>query len=158
MFGGGQEDGLRPGTLPAALCVGFGKACAVLMRDRVGDASRMEGLRDLFLALLGADLDPIVNGSLLERHPGNLNIRFAGVDADLLLAAARFRLAASTGSACTSGLPEPSHVLVAMGLSSTQAGESIRLSLGRFTTKQDVQEAAAAVVRAVTEVRLSMAA
>ncbi|RWD39942.1 MAG: aminotransferase, partial [Mesorhizobium sp.] len=89
--------------------------------------------------------------------PGNLNVRFPGLDADLVLAAVRPRLAAATGSACTSGTPEPSHVLRAMGLNGCEAGESIRLSLGRFTTLEDVDEAAIALIQATEDVRRGLA-
>ncbi len=154
MFGGGQENGLRPGTLPTPLCVGFGAACALLSEGRPQEASRVAELRDKLLDQLSATLPNLrVNGSMAGRHPGNLNIRIPGIDAELLLAAARPRLAAATGSACTSGLTEPSHVLTAMGLSATEASESIRLSLGRFTDDAEVDEAASAIIHAVEEVR-----
>lgn len=154
MFGGGQEDGLRPGTLPTPLCVGFGAACALVSETRPQEARRVAALRDKLLDRLSATLPDLrVNGAMAGRHPGNLNIRIPGIDAELLLAAARPRLAAATGSACTSGLTEPSHVLTAMGLSASEASESIRLSLGRFTDEADVQEAASALIRAVEEIR-----
>lgn len=154
MFGGGQEEGLRPGTLPTPLCVGFGAACKVLSQEGTDDVSRIRVLRDRLLGRLRQALpDLIVNGSILSRHPGNLNVRIPGVEAELLLAAARPSLAAATGSACTSGTIEPSHVLTAMGLSATEAGESVRLSLGRFTSEEDVDAAALAFKTAVEQVR-----
>jgi cysteine desulfurase len=148
MFGGGQEDGLRPGTLPTPLCVGFGAACQILSDERETEIERTRRLRDRLLDQLRAKLPDLeVNGTLISRHPGNLNIRVPGIEAELLLAAVRPKLAAATGSACTSGTTEPSHVLIAMGLSGAEASESIRLSLGRFT--DDGQ--AAAVVSALAE-------
>jgi len=154
MFGGGQEEGLRPGTLPTPLCVGFGVACAILSEEGEADIKRIRILRDQFLAQLQSALpDLIVNGTMTDRHPGNLNVRIPGIEAELLLAAARPRLAAATGSACTSGMTEPSHVLTAMGLSAIQAAEAVRLSLGRFTREGELEVAASAFVEAVEEVR-----
>jgi cysteine desulfurase len=154
MFGGGQEDGLRPGTLPTPLCVGFGAACALLGETLPDERRRITALRDRLLDRLRAAIpDLIVNGALADRHPGNLNVRVPGIEAELWLAAARPRLAAATGSACTSGLTEPSHVLTAMGLSGLEASESVRLSLGRFTEDKDVDVAVSALVDAAKEVR-----
>lgn len=156
MFGGGQEDGLRPGTLPTPLCVGFGAACQILSDEREAEIERTHCLRDrLFEQLRAAIPNLEVNGTLIGRHPGNLNIRVPGIDAELLLAAARPKLAAATGSACTSGTTEPSHVLIAMGLSGAQAAESIRLSLGRLTREEEVTAAASVLAAAAEEVRES---
>lgn len=156
MFGGGQEDGLRPGTLPTPQCVGFGAACSLLGNTRPNERKRIAALRNQMLDRLRTALpDLVVNGTMADRHPGNLNVRVPGIEAELLLAAARPRLAAATGSACTSGLTEPSHVLTAMGLSANEALESIRLSLGRFTEDKDVEMAVSAFVDAAEEVRHS---
>jgi cysteine desulfurase len=156
MFGGGQEDSLRPGTLPTPLCVGFGAACQILSDERETEIERTRNLRDRLLDQLRADLPDLeVNGTLVSRHPGNLNIRVPGIEAELLLAAARPKLAAATGSACTSGTTEPSHVLIAMGLSGTQAAESVRLSLGRLTRDEDVDAAASALAAGAKAVRES---
>ena len=156
MFGGGQEDGLRPGTLATPLCVGFGAACQILSDERETEIERTRRLRDRLLDQLRADLPDLkVNGTLISRHPGNLNIRVPGIEAELLLAAARPKLAAATGSACTSGTTEPSHVLIAMGLSGAQAAESVRLSLGRLTRDEDVDAAVSALAAAAKEVRES---
>ncbi|MER9632693.1 cysteine desulfurase family protein [Mesorhizobium sp. M0228] len=154
LFGGGQEDGLRPGTLPTSLCVGFGRAAEILQQERSNEVARISALRDRLLETLRCRApDLVLNGPATDRHAGNLNLRFPGVAADLLLAAARPRIAAATGSACTSGTPEPSHVLTAMGISPTAAGESIRLSIGRFTSKPDIDEAVDALAQALEEVR-----
>ena len=118
IHGGGQEGGLRSGTLPTPLCVGFGEACRILVDERDGDAKRISALRDRFLAaLLKAVPGLTVNGDKAARHPGNLNLLFSQMDASLLLQNLHPNVAASTGSACTSGEPEPSHVLRAIGLS-----------------------------------------
>lgn len=155
MHGGGQEGGLRPGTLPVALCVGFGAASALIMAERSAEARRVSGLRTEFEGRLRAGVPDLVvqGGSGPGSHPGNLNVRFPGLEASRLLGSLQPRLAASTGSACTSGFPEPSHVLLAMGLAANEADEAVRFSLGRFTTAAEVAEAAAMVVAAVTEAR-----
>lgn len=154
MYGGGQEEGLRPGTLPTALCVGFGAACTILKQERETENQRIGGLRDRLLEGLKL-LTPsfCVNGTMAGRHPGNLNLRFPGAEAEMVLGAARPALAAATSAACTSGTPEPSHVLRALGLSADAAHESIRLSIGRFTTEQEVDEAAHILASAVEQVR-----
>ena len=154
LHGGGQEGGLRSGTLPTPLCVGFGEACRILVDERDSEVQRVCMLRNKFLVLLqevASDLR--VNGDMASRHPGNLNTQFPTLDAVLLLQRLQPRLAASTGSACTSGQPESSHVLRALGLSHEQAESSVRFSLGRFTTEADIETAARILRTAVTEVR-----
>jgi cysteine desulfurase len=143
IHGGGQEGGLRSGTLPTPLCVGFGEACRILADERDGDVKRIRILRDKFLAELWKRVPGLTaNGDQAARHPGNLNLLFPSIDASLLLQNMHPNVAASTGSACTSGQPEPSHVLRAIGLSPEDANASIRFSIGRFTTEDDVDEAA----------------
>ena len=155
IHGGGQEGGLRSGTLPTPLVVGFGEACRILVGERDLEVARIGKLRDRLLAKLQAMVRSIeVNGTLLYRHPGNLNIRFQGADASIILQNLHPFLAASSGSACTSGQPEASHVLRALGLSSTEAGESIRLSIGRFTTEEDVDQAVVHLADTVGAARL----
>lgn len=142
LHGGGQEGGLRAGTLPTPLCVGFGEACRILAAERDFEVERIVALRGRLLAGLREAVPGIeVNGTLMGRHPGNLNVRFPIVDASLLLQNLHPHVAASTGSACTSGKQEPSHVLRAIGLSPQDANASIRLSIGRFTTVDDVDRA-----------------
>ena len=156
MYGGGQQYDLRPGTLPVALCVGMGKAADILStgndeRKRVGE------LRDKLLSrLVEVGCNFTLNGPDTNfRHPGNANIRFAGVSAAELIGALQPHVAASTGSACTSGIPEPSHVLLAMGLSSEDADSSLRFSLGRFSTAESVDRVVALVAQALERIRLS---
>lgn len=146
--GGGQEGGLRPGTLPTPLCVGFGAACDIIRAERDAEVERLASLRQKLLCLLVA-MVPVLKVNGRPGHPGNLNLRFPGVDAFLLLNDLQPSLAASTGSACTSGIPEPSHVLRAMGKTAEEADESIRLSLGRFTKHSDVEAAAELISSAV---------
>lgn len=136
IYGGGQQSGVRSGTVPVPLCAGFGKAVELLQAQALnGERVRLGKLRDRLesgLAALGTFVQS--NGPRGERHPGNLNIRFEGFDARDILAAAQPFLAASTGSACTTRIPEPSHVLRAIGLSAEQANASIRFGIGRFST------------------------
>ena len=142
IHGGGQEGGFRSGTLPTPLCVGFGEACRILADERDDDAKRIRTLHDRFLAdLLKTVPGLAVNGDQASRHPGNLNLLFPSIDASLLLQNLHPNVAASTGSACTSGQPEPSYVLRAIGLSPEDANASIRFSIGRFTTEDEIRKA-----------------
>lgn len=148
IYGGGQQNNLRSGTVPTPLCVGMGAAADLLSGTRAGEERAALGRRCArFVAGLQGLSWPIeVNGpSGTGRHPGNANVRFTGFSAHDVLGALQPRLAASTGSACTSGIPEPSHVLRAVGLSAEDADASIRFSLGRFTTDADVDEAVALI-------------
>jgi cysteine desulfurase len=129
-------------TADTAVCRLRG-ACRILAEERDGDAKRIRILRDRFLAELRKRVPGLtVNGDQAARHPGNLNLLFRSIDAPLLLQNMHPNVAASTGSACTSGQPEPSHVLRAIGLSPEDANASIRFSIGRFTTEDDLDEAA----------------
>src|SRR5690606_31456620 len=123
------------GTLPVALCVGFGAAAGLLVKDAAtAERGRLGELRDRFVEKLTELSWPIaVNGPARHRHPGNANIRFEGVAAEDLLSVLQPRLAASTGSACSSGTPEPSYVLRAIGLTYEEAASSVRFCVGRFT-------------------------
>lgn len=142
IHGGGQENGLRSGTLPTPLCVGFGEACRLMASERDADVTRTRLLSDKFLARLFSVIPGLkVNGDQVARHPGNLNLLFPSIDASILLQHLQPSLAASTGSACTSGQLEPSHVLAAIGLSARDSDASIRFSIGRFTTSDEVDRA-----------------
>lgn len=144
MHGGGQEQGLRSGTLSPALCAGFGAAAALAARNMEQDAAHVAQLWDRALA---AFADWTVNGSTTHRYRGNLNIRRDGVDVGRLMSECR-DIAFSAGSACASGSGRPSHVLSALGLSQTQAKSSIRLGFGRYTTLAEIDIAAEAINRA----------
>ena len=154
IYGGGQQNGLRSGTVPVPLCVGMGAASSLLAGD-TGDERRanLSRRRDMFVEKLKGLTWPVtLNGpGGQERHPGNANMRFAGFAADEILSALQPRLAASTGSACTSGIPEPSHVLRAIGLNADEADSSIRFSLGFDTTDEDVAEAAGLIDETLTK-------
>jgi cysteine desulfurase len=144
IYGGGQQCNLRSGTLPVPLCVGLGRACELFLADEMDeDREKLRQRRDRFFAkILSLPWPIILNGPpLANRHPANLNLRFNGFSAGDLLNAVQPRLAASTGAACTSGIPEPSHVLRAIGLSGDDADSSIRFSLGLATTDADLDEA-----------------
>lgn len=141
IHGGGQQNGLRSGTLPLGLCVGFGRAAS--MPDAQKMRQEVRRLRGLFLdGLIARGISFDLNGpSDSLRHPGNANIRFAGVDAQLLLGALQPYVSASSGSACTSGIQEPSHVLLAIGLSEEECSQSVRFSFGATNTEDDVHNA-----------------
>ena len=153
MSGGRQEGGLRPGTLPTSLCVGFGEACALAIRERERDAEQAFSLAGLFLEHLdGAGVTYAVNGSREERIAQNLNLSFEGVEAETLLARLP-SLALSTGSACSSGSIRPSAVLTAMGLDEHRVRSAVRIGFGRETRPSEVLDAASRVVAAVTALR-----
>lgn len=147
--GGGQEGGLRSGTLPLPLCVGLGSA-AEFHSSEAGSAlrARVAGLRDLFVDELQSNRDHIgLNGDkLCSRHPGNANLRFEGRDAGEILQRLQPIVSASTGSACSSGISEPSYVLRAIGLTSDEAQASIRFSFGHTNTSDEALEAAEAII------------
>ncbi|WP_265570737.1 cysteine desulfurase family protein [Sphingomicrobium nitratireducens] len=142
IHGGGQEEGLRSGTLSPALAVGFG-AAAKLARERFDeDHAHVEDLWSLALETLGKDWT--INGSTDRRYRGNLNIRREGLDAARLLADCR-DLAISLGSACASGSGRPSHVLKAIGLTTAEARSSVRIGFGRYTSADELGQALARI-------------
>jgi len=138
IHGGGQERGLRSGTLSPALCVGFGAAAMLAANRREADHAHVERLWNAATASLAGRWS--VNGSIDQRYHGNLNIRREGVDAARLIADLR-DIALSLGSACASGSGRPSHVLRAIGLSDRAARSAIRLGFGRYTTEADLVDA-----------------
>lgn len=155
MTGGGQERGLRPGTLPAALCVGMGLACQIARAEMDAEGQRLTGLREMFVDRLCAQVDGVhLNGSADLRAPGNLNLLIDDVDAEALLSRLP-DIAMSTGSACSSSAIEPSHVLLAMGFSAEQAHSSVRVGLGRGTTAAEIVEAVGRLAKEIGLVRSS---
>ena len=139
--GGGQERGLRSGTLPAPLIVGLGEACRLAGLEMVADTARIGGLRDRLLdGLRGAIPGVVVNGSWDRRIPGNLNLTFPAARAQALMQAMP-ELCVSTGSACSSAAVEPSYVLRALGLSDEAAGRTLRVGIGRFTSAAEIDAA-----------------
>ncbi|MCA1686378.1 MAG: aminotransferase class V-fold PLP-dependent enzyme, partial [Planctomycetia bacterium] len=151
--GGGQERGLRSGTVPVPLVVGLGAAAEIAGRERDDEAERLLALRERLRAGIVGRLDGVrLNGHPTRRLPGNLNLSFSGVDGEALMMAVR-DVAVSSGSACSSSHPEPSHVLTAMGLDEAMARASLRFGLGRFTTGDEVDFAAESVAAAVLRLR-----
>ena len=138
IHGGGQEFGIRSGTLSPMLCVGFGAAAKLAFERRETDCAHAECLWQAALAVLGSDWS--VNGSEEHRYHGNLNILREGLDASRLISDLR-DIAFSLGSACASGSGRPSHVLRAIGLSDPEARSSIRLGFGRYTTQEEIVSA-----------------
>jgi cysteine desulfurase len=148
IHGGGQEQGLRSGTLSPALCAGFGVAAKMTSERRQADAAHVETLWNAALDALGSDWS--INGSSDQRYHGNLNIRRDGLDGARLISDLR-DIAFSLGSACASGSGRPSHVLRALGLSDREARSSIRLGFGRYTTRDELAEACHRIARADRE-------
>lgn len=153
--GGGQENGLRAGTVPAPLCIAFGEACRLASEELEIDATRIATLRNELRDRLASVGAVAVNGGA-ERLPGNLNLSFANVDGEALVLRVRDRVSLSTGSACTSASLEPSHVLQAIGVIGRAAEGAIRIGLGRHTTAAEVHEAADVIMTAVRDLRATV--
>jgi len=151
--GGGQERGFRSGTLAHPLVAGFGAACSIAQAEMDADLAHVQRLSTKLLEGVRAAVpDVVVNGSLDQRYPGNLNISFAYVEGESLLMAIK-DIAVSSGSACTSASLEPSYVLRALGVDEEMAHTSIRFGIGRFTTDEEVEYALAACVKHVDRLR-----
>ncbi len=151
--GGGHERGMRSGTLPVPLIVGFGKACELCEQEMSAESKRIAAMRDRLQAQIMENLDECyLNGHPTERLPHNLNISFAYVEGEALLMGVK-EIALSSGSACTSATLEPSYVLRALGVGSDLAHSSIRFGLGRFTTDEEVDYTAKRMVEAVKRLR-----
>ncbi len=151
--GGGHEFGMRSGTLNVPAIVGFGKACQILNDEWVDEAKRLRELRDRLLHKVTEALDELsVNGSMEHRLPNNLNISFTYVEGESLMMAIK-NVAVSSGSACTSASLEPSYVLHAMGVSDDAAHSSIRFSVGRFTTEEEIDYVADLMIEKVNKLR-----
>ena len=146
--GGGQERGLRSGTLPTPLCVGIGRAAAIATGEMTDEAARLRRLKDRLQTGLARRVPGLrLNGDVERRLPGSLNFLFPGIAAVKLIEACP-GIAISTGSACTSASVEPSYVLRALGLSEADANSGIRIGLGRFTTAEEVDFAIDALAAA----------
>jgi cysteine desulfurase len=138
LHGGGQEQGLRSGTMSPALCVGFGAAAKLASERQKVDHAHVSRLWDRAMEVLGPGWS--VNGSLTQRYKGNLNLRREGLDGARLISELR-DIAFSLGSACASGSGRPSHVLRALGLSDREARSSVRLGFGRYTSEEELLDA-----------------
>ena len=148
LHGGGQEQGIRSGTLAPALCVGLGEAARLATERREADAVHVEKLFEIALAAFGQGWN--INGSQGNRYHGNLNLHREGLDAARLISDMR-NIAFSLGSACASGSGRPSHVLRAIGLTDRQARSSIRLGFGRYTGEEELASACRRIDEAAKE-------
>ena len=149
IVGGGQEHGMRGGTLNVAAIVGFGEACRIAQKEMQSDNQQIVKLRDRLESTLVAELPDIwVNGGGAERLCNTSNIGFRGIDARTMIRDMH-DVACSTKSACSSGDPGPSHVLKAIGLTDEEAYSCIRFSLGRFTTDQEIDHALEKIIGTV---------
>jgi cysteine desulfurase len=151
--GGGQERGMRSGTLPTPLIVGIGEACRIARAELDSEAKRLRALRDRLLKGVMERLPEVtLNGDLEHRLPGNLNLSFAFVEGEGLMMGVK-DIAVSSGSACTSASIEPSYVLRALGVDAEMAHTSLRIGLGRFTTEAEIDYAIDHIVQAVGRLR-----
>jgi cysteine desulfurase len=151
--GGGHERGMRSGTLPVPLIVGFGRACELCNQEMATESARLSQMRDRLQAGIMAALDECyLNGHPTHRLPGNLNISFAYVEGESLLMGMK-DIALSSGSACTSATLEPSYVLRALGVGTELAHSSIRFGLGRFNTDDEIDYTIKKVIEIVTKLR-----
>lgn len=155
MDGGGQERGLRSGTVPAPLAIGFGECSRVAADDMAEEAVRLSALRDRFMARITDALEDVhLHGDPSRRIPGNLNLSFADIDAqDLMMRLPR--ISVSTGSACTTATVQASHVLQSLGVEERLLHNAIRIGFGRFTTEEEIDIATNEIARAVGSLRQS---
>lgn len=150
--GGGQERGMRSGTLPTPLIVGLGKAAELAKNMMTGERERLQGLFDYFVDEM-LRLDSVyLNGDRYSRYPGNINLSFSCIEGESMIGAIK-DVAVSSGSACTSASLEPSYVLRALGVDEELAHTSIRFGIGRFTTKEELEYVVAIVKKAVHKLR-----
>jgi cysteine desulfurase len=151
--GGGQERGMRSGTLAPFLCVGLGEACAIAQKEMGADNERVRRLWDkLYHGIVDANEEVFLNGDAEQRYFGNLNLSFAYVEGESMMMGIK-DLAVSSGSACTSASLEPSYVLRALGVDVELAHTSIRFGIGRFTTEEEVDYAVAVINEQIKRLR-----
>ncbi|MCL6493861.1 MAG: cysteine desulfurase [Ignavibacterium sp.] len=154
MFGGGQEKGIRPGTLNTPAIVGFGKAAEICSSELEVESKRIRQLRDYLYKKIASNLDSVkLNGDIEKRLPGNLNLLISGVKSDVLIANIR-EIAFSTGATCSSDTGKPSRILKAIGLSDEESKNSIRLGIGRFNTDEEIDYAADKFVDTISNLRM----
>jgi len=152
MHGGGHERGMRSGTLATHQIVGMGEAFRIAKLEMADEEVRIQTLRDRLWQGLKDIEEVYINGDLERRVPGNLNVSFAYVEGESLIMALK-DLAVSSGSACTSASLEPSYVLRALGLSDELAHSSIRFSIGRFTTEEEIDYAVKLLNESISRLR-----
>jgi cysteine desulfurase len=154
MHGGGQEQGLRPGTLPTPLCSAFAHAFQILVEEGSAERERISKLRDQLLCLLAESIPDLkITATPPAQHPGNLHVRIEGISANDLLTRLQPRVFAATGSACTSGQNSFSHVLEAIGQAPNQCREGLRISIGRTTDQSQIEEASRLIAITVDQIR-----
>ena len=150
-WGGNQERGIRPGTLPVPLIVGFGEACKIAYNNFESEHKNILRLRNILLDKLKNNIDDlIINGDLTFRLPGNINLSFPSLNGQSIIHMLP-EIAVSTGSACTSSSPKPSHVLISLGLDKQLINSSLRIGIGRFNTEQDIISASKSIIKAVNK-------
>ncbi|MBD1915013.1 MULTISPECIES: cysteine desulfurase family protein [Cyanophyceae] len=158
LYGGGQQKGLRPGTLNLPGIVGLGEACRLRAEEMAVDEVEIGKKRDHLQARLQAQIpDLVINGDPQNHLAGNLHISIPGIPNSAIIARVRHSLAISTGSACSSGVETPSHVLRAMGLAEPVVEGALRIGLGKFSTDNDIHQAAEILTQAVQSVKQAMA-
>ena len=152
LFGGGHEKGLRAGTLAVHNIVGMGMAAEICLEKIENEANRIAALRKKLLSIICNALpETVINGSMKNRLPGNLNLSFPNIYSEPLIPNLK-KIAISSGSACTSSSPEPSHVLRAIGLSNMLIKNTVRIGIGRFNTEEDINEAGEHIVEVVKRI------
>ncbi|MDG2991988.1 cysteine desulfurase [Candidatus Synechococcus calcipolaris G9] len=158
LYGGGQQKGLRPGTLNVPGIVGLGEACRLRAIEMSVDEVEIGKKRDRLQTLLQSQIpELVINGDRQNRLDGNLHISIPGIPNSTIIARVRHQLAISTGSACSAGVEAPSHVLRAMGLSEPVVEGALRISLGKFLTDNDIYQAAVILIQAVLALKHAMA-
>ena len=155
IFGGGQELDIRPGTLAPANIVGFGEACKIINNEIEKDTQHIESLTDLFLnKITSVCSDVILNGDKDKRIPGNLNLTFRGLNNEPLIPKLK-NVAVSSGSACTSALPTPSHVLKAIGVDDSSIRSTIRIGIGKFNTTKEIEMATDYILEIINKLKIN---
>ena len=153
IFGGGHERGIRSGTLPVPNIEGLGKACNIAKDVLIDESLEIAELRNqLMKNIISENQNANVNGSMKQRLPGNLNMSFSGINNEAIIAAVP-EIAISSGAACTTSTMEPSHVLLALGLSKNEAYSSLRFGIGRFNTKEEIKFASNSINRCMKKLQ-----
>jgi len=150
-FGGNQERSLRPGTLAVPLIVGFGEACKILNKEQKNESNEILKKRNILIKKIKTEIpDVIINGDLINRIPGNINLSFPSLKGQSIINSMP-SIALSGGSACTSSSPKPSHVLKNIGLDKKLINSAIRICIGRFNTNEQIKIAADTIIKTVKQ-------
>ena len=152
-YGGGQEKGFRPGTLPVHNIAGFGEACKIIKKEMKEDINHIKSLTQIFYNKIKSNYDSIIlNGNKDKRIPGNLNLTFKGLNGQPLIPKLK-NISVSSGSACTSSTPEPSHVLKAIGVNESLIKSTIRIGIGKFNTQEEIEIAADYLLKIINKLK-----